>query len=365
MLAIDLGRRVGISAFDTSGRLLRCGCAATVKREGWKHHAHTTLYGYPDTVLKSGSNQTPPEWIRRRFVHEGEVVTHLVIEGPGKMGHAFRAAVQSSSAGTHEVEVLDVQATEWREVLLDAEERSTGSRAKETSRWIARQLLSDLAPDGSDAQAMGRARGANGAIDHNAAESVLIGTFVASQKLGWLSSRKPLVRRDARGMVALHGSIASAAQRVALAHADGIGAVVQLLRTAMARGAAEVAEAAVARLGSEQSLLLHGEARARAAVHVEAIPILAGVVRTGSARAKEHAALALRRIALVAELRRAVAEGLMGAGVIPMLEGLVAGGGQVEGGIRGEMASSSPTTEALAAARALEHLLKHCRAELA
>ena len=333
MLAIDLGRRVGISVIDSSGSLLRYGGAAVAKRHGpsWDTHALTVLRGYPDSVTQTVGTQAgkgAPEWMKRRYVESGDTITHLAMEGT-KGREEWVAAAKSLSPEDAEIEVIDVEQSAWREQVLLPEESATRIRAQEASRWIARQVVAD----------MGEGLEPAGPMEHNIAQSVLIGRYTAEQ-LGWRAKSEPPVRREPSGMVSLPHL--SAMERVEIALEDGIGAVLELARS----GDAEVQELAVATLAAERCYQLRMDTTGRdvkRAIAYEAIPILTSTMCSGSATAKERAARVLRKFAVFSEYRSAVAECVGKSEAMPVLTGLAGGAGD----------------DAIAATRALEHLRRY------
>lgn len=187
LLAVDCGRRAGVSVYGCGGAgLLRYApCCGRERLEA---------------VIAS-------------VMPNGFILSHLVLEG------RYNSLAWQTAAEEHagrSVDTTHMHASEWRKTWLTAQETSSGRLAKAASRSVARQIMHDSGMD------------CGAALDHNVAESLLVGAHAAHQR-GWLH-RTPLVRRDPDGLVTLPLSTRA---RIELACHDGTDVLFGLLRTAV------------------------------------------------------------------------------------------------------------------------------------
>ena len=142
LLAVDLGLRTGLAAFDRSGALL------------WHRSRHLR------------DMATLKRWIHgllRQLPH----TEALVLEGGGPVAHAWKNAAERRG-----LRVIELAAEDWREELLYPRQRRSGEQAKAVSQNLAREI----------AAKSGLPRPAT--LRHDAAEAILAGVY-ALQLLGW------------------------------------------------------------------------------------------------------------------------------------------------------------------------------------
>lgn len=258
LVAIDCGKRAGAAVF---------GCAGLIKAQLLEDPHGLFLQKDYDRSLCA-------------LLPSGLRLTHVALEGNYGRREWRHAALTHGA----DVDVISVPPMAWRELVLLPEERTSGLVAKHASRWVARQMMSD---GGLFTQQP---------LDHNIAESVLIGAYVA-HGLGWFGDRLPLVRRDGRGLVDLP---LNAHERVRLAAQDGEEALIHLLRTAARGGSEAVHWEAVGALRSQSHL-------SKSACDALTLTDVAMLLRAERLDAAADAARVLRMVSAHREHRSAVA----------------------------------------------------------
>jgi hypothetical protein len=148
LLAVDLGVRTGLAAYDTRGRLRwyrshNFGTAARLRR------------GIPALL------DAEPE------------LSQLVIEGGGALARFW-----GTEAAARSLHVEWVSAEVWRQLLLYPREQRSGEQAKRTADVLARRVI-----DWSGAKKPT-------SLTHDAAEAILIGLWGVLHA-GWLPSLPP------------------------------------------------------------------------------------------------------------------------------------------------------------------------------
>lgn len=143
MLAVDLGLRTGLALYSDEPRLIwyrsqNYGSIARLKRA-----AHSVVVGVPD-------------------------LSCLVIEGGGELARPWTA--QAAKRG---VEVMTVNAHEWRALLLRRQDQDGTRRAKRSAEILAPRVI----------ESMGGKRPTS--LRHDAAEAILVGLW-AMDALGWI-----------------------------------------------------------------------------------------------------------------------------------------------------------------------------------
>jgi hypothetical protein len=144
LLAVDLGVRTGLALYGQDGRLRwyrsqNFGNAARLRR------------AVPVLLDEAGP------------------LSYLVVEGGGELAHAW-----AREAASREIEVVWVNAEEWRSLLFYPREHRTGEIAKKRAEEMARKVI-----DWSAARRPTSLR-------HDAAEAILAGLWGVLQ-VGWLT----------------------------------------------------------------------------------------------------------------------------------------------------------------------------------
>ena len=142
LLAVDLGLRTGLAAYDDTGTLL------------WYRSQN---YGSPARLRRA-----VPGVLDR--VH---ALTHLFLEGDRNL-----AEIWARAASRHDIEPHMVAAETWRAALLAPRLRRTGPDAKRNAESLAREII----------ERTGARKPTS--LRHDAAEAILIGFWGATQ-LGW------------------------------------------------------------------------------------------------------------------------------------------------------------------------------------
>lgn len=144
LLAVDLGLKTGLALYSGDGKLLwyRSHNFGTVER--LKRGAHGLLNGI-------------------------EELSAIVIEGGGNL-----AAVWEREAERRQILLLQVHASDWRELFLLQREQRTGADAKHHAGELAREMI----------ESSGAPRPK--ALRHDTAEAILIGLWGVLH-LGWLA----------------------------------------------------------------------------------------------------------------------------------------------------------------------------------
>ena len=142
VLAVDLGLRGGLAAFDDDGGLLWYRSTNFGSRGRLRRAVTGVLDKLPDLQL-------------------------VALEGDRTLGEVWeRAAVKRGA------EVVWVNAETWRETLLTPSQRRSGSDAKRAADTVARQIIrKSSAPNPTS-------------LRHDAAEAVLIGVWACRQRRG-------------------------------------------------------------------------------------------------------------------------------------------------------------------------------------
>ncbi len=143
LLAIDLGLKTGLAAFDRDGRLI------------W-YRSHN--FG-SSARLKRGA---------RTILREMENLEVVVIEGGGDLVNAWEFEARRLG-----IDVIQTCAERWRAELMTFKQQRGGKRAKTTANGLARKVI-----DWSNARKPT-------ALRHDAAEAILIGLW-AVLRVGWL-----------------------------------------------------------------------------------------------------------------------------------------------------------------------------------
>jgi hypothetical protein len=138
LLAVDCGLKTGLALFTLQGDLLwyrshNFGSRACLKKAAW-------------SILK-----------------EIDGLTHLVVEGGGTL-----ADVWIREADKRGLNIIQVQAHEWRkDILLDRQQR-TGKQAKQVADELAREVIDQS----------GAAKPTS--LRHDAAEAILVGWWAVN-----------------------------------------------------------------------------------------------------------------------------------------------------------------------------------------
>ncbi len=111
LLAVDVGLRTGLALFGADGRLQWYRSQHFARVGGLKRRAYSLL-----------QELNPLSW--------------LVLEGGGPA-----AEVWIREAGRRELELLQIQAQEWRTVLLYKREQRSGEQAKAHAIELARRII--------------------------------------------------------------------------------------------------------------------------------------------------------------------------------------------------------------------------------
>jgi hypothetical protein len=139
VLAVDLGLRSGLAAFDEAGELVWYRSTNFGDRGRLRRAVTGVLDKLPDLEL-------------------------VALEGDRQLGEAWeRVAIKRGA------EVVWVTAETWRETLLTPSQRRSGSEAKRAADVIARDIIRrSAAPNPTS-------------LRHDAAEAILIGVWACRQ----------------------------------------------------------------------------------------------------------------------------------------------------------------------------------------
>lgn len=137
LLGVDLGLRTGLALYDDTGRLL------------WYRSRHFGTV----TQLRRGINA---------ILNELPTLRWLVLEGGNAYGDIWRR-----EAARRGIEVLQIDAADWRSQFLYPRQQQSGSAAKHHAGDLARQVIAWF----------GAARPT--ALRHDTAEAILVGLWGA------------------------------------------------------------------------------------------------------------------------------------------------------------------------------------------
>ncbi|GAU08317.1 hypothetical protein [Desulfoplanes formicivorans] len=143
LLAVDIGLRTGLAAYDASGDLLVYASRHFASPGRLAKGLWAMLGTYPN-------------------------LTHLVLEGGGHI-----ASLWERTAWKKQIQVMRITAETWRPDLLTSRQRRSGREAKRTALVKAREIIAR-----STAKAPTSLR-------HDAAEAILIGHWAVTH-LGWV-----------------------------------------------------------------------------------------------------------------------------------------------------------------------------------
>ena len=156
LLAVDCGLRTGLALYELSGRLIwyrshNFGSRARLKKAVWQ-------------ILKGI-----------------DVLTHLVVEGGGPF-----TEIWIKEAKKRGLTVTQVQAQQWRELMLLPRQQRSGKQAKQVADALAREIIERT---GADKQT---------SLRHDAAEAILVGWWHIQGSTGALppdnSTARPVER---------------------------------------------------------------------------------------------------------------------------------------------------------------------------
>ncbi len=142
LLAVDCGLRTGLALYELSGRLIwyrshNFGSRARLKKAVWQ-----ILQGIDD-------------------------LTRLVIEGGGPF-----AEIWIKEAKKRGLPVTQVQAQQWRELMLLPRQQRSGKQAKQVADTLAREIIKRTGA------------GKPTSLRHDAAEAILVGWWLIQGPMG-------------------------------------------------------------------------------------------------------------------------------------------------------------------------------------
>jgi hypothetical protein len=146
LLAVDCGLRTGLALYELSGRLIwyrshNYGSRARLKKAVWQ-------------LLKGIDH-----------------LTQLVVEGGGPLAEIWIKVAQRRGLA-----VTQLQAEEWRKLLLLPRQQRSGKQAKRVAKELAREIIEQ---SGADRPV---------ALRHDAAEAIMVGWWHVQSSKG---SRPP------------------------------------------------------------------------------------------------------------------------------------------------------------------------------
>jgi hypothetical protein len=152
LLAVDLGLKTGLALYGQDGRLC------------WYRSKN---YGSPGRLKKDVKN----------ILGSKIALKHIVVEGGGEL-----AEIWEREAGRRNISFRQINAEQWRQVLLYAREQKSGPIAKLNADYLARKIIKWSGMPGPTS------------LRHDAAEAIMIGLWGVIE-LGWLKSIPNEVRR--------------------------------------------------------------------------------------------------------------------------------------------------------------------------
>jgi len=183
LLAVDLGLRMGAAMFNEQGKVIRY--------EQFHFDCADDLHEHIPVLFENWEEEANKVTDTEKEIERWSL-THVAIEGGDvTLLDAWRSAVETDDyaalpRGGRGARLHTVRPEEWRADLLTKKERTSGRKAKEAARLIARQVVGDYGFAEHE-----------GKFKTDVAEAVTLG-FHMSRRLGWMQSN---VRRASNGMV--------------------------------------------------------------------------------------------------------------------------------------------------------------------